>query len=208
MSEFFFKKAVNYFLRRTWVSRIKTAGKEIFLTFDDGPEPGITEFVLDELKRYHFKATFFCKGSAVKKYPELYRRILAEGHAVGNHTWSHIPAYLAAGQEYVEDVSRAGRLIPSKLFRPPNGCLTFLIWLALRKKYKIIYWTIGSGDWCKENLNVEKCLQNLTRTQAGDIILFHFSLDLETGTRQLLPPYLDWLHQNGFYSEAIPEDGL
>ena len=91
MSASFFKKAVNYLLRRTWVSRIKTAGKEIFLTFDDGPEPGITEFVLDELRRYHFKATFFCKGSAVAKYPELFQRILAEGHAVGNHTGLTFP---------------------------------------------------------------------------------------------------------------------
>lgn len=198
-----FKKVINKLLMKTTVSHLPANDKTVYLTFDDGPEPGITEFVLNELQKYDYKATFFCTGENVEKYPELIKRIVNEGHALGNHTYSHIKAYDIEAKDYVKDIERANVVIHTHLFRPPNGCLTLGAWLRLRRHYKIIYWTIGSGDWRKDSFNYEDAMNLLKTTKAGDIILFHFSNDLEEGTRRLLPDYFEWMGKNSFISETI-----
>lgn len=197
------KKVINKLLMKTTVSHLPANNKTVYLTFDDGPEPGITEFVLNELQKYDYKATFFCTGENVEKYPELIERIVNEGHALGNHTFSHIKAYDLGAKDFVKDVERANEVIHTHLFRPPNGCLTLGAWLRLRRHYKIIYWTIGSGDWCKGTFDYETSMKLLKTTKAGDIILFHFSNNLEEGTRRLLPDYFEWMGKNRFISETI-----
>lgn len=181
-----------------------SSSKDVFLTFDDGPEPGITEFVLNQLKDYGFKATFFCTGQCAEKHPELLLRIKDEGHLVGNHTYEHIKAYDRSGSSYIADVEKANCILNTSFFRPPNGCLTLKSWWGLRK-YKVIYWTIGSNDWCHTNDQYEKGLQLLQSTRPGDIILFHFSNELEKGTYYILPKYLAWLRSQGLVSKALPE---
>lgn len=200
---FFFERSVNCLLKRFYLAHISGTPGVVYLTFDDGPEPGITEFVLDELGKYGYHGTFFCTGRRAEEYPDLIARIYSAGHSIGNHSYSHIPAYEMSGKDYVSDVLRADQVLNAPLFRPPNGCLTFPGWFRLRKKFKIVYWTIGSGDWLKENLNYEEAMERLSKTASGDILLFHFSNDLQLGTRKLLPPYLAWLKGNGFTSEKL-----
>lgn len=197
------KKVINKFLMKTAISHLPANDKTVYITFDDGPEPGITEFVLDELKKYNYKATFFCTGKNVEKHPELIEKILKEGHALGNHTYSHIKAYDIGAKDYVKDVERAGEVIHTHLFRPPNGCLTLEAWLRLRRHYKIIFWTIGSGDWRKDSFEYETSIKLLKSTKAGNIILFHFSNDLEEGTRRLLPDYLEWMTLNNYKTDIL-----
>lgn len=205
MDSVFLKKVINRIIMRGFsISKIPCADRIVYLTFDDGPEDGITEFVLDELDKYGFKATFFCKGQCACSHEDLIRKIEERGHRIGNHTYSHYHAYEIDGDRYIEDVFKADGVLHSILFRPPNGCLTLFDFLKLRKRFKIIYWSIGSGDWRKqENLNYNECLEGLKQTKSGDIILFHFCKELESGTRKLLPPYLQWLNENGYKSEII-----
>lgn len=201
--KYLFKKLINHLLKNDFIACLPADGKVVYLTFDDGPEPGITEFVLDELSKYRFKGTFFCTGENVQKYPEYLKKIINAGHAIGNHSYLHKNAYIISAKQYAEDVSRADGLLQTPLFRPPNGCLTLTSWLRLRKKFRIIYWTTGSQDWLGDNLDVRKAMHLLRKTQSGDIILFHFSQALQAGTRKLLPVFLKWLSDEGFVSHSI-----
>ena len=192
-------------MRQCSLKHVKTDSNTVYLTFDDGPEPGITEFVLDLLDHYGFKATFFCTGKCAEKYPDLMRRIEESGHLIGNHTYSHIKAYdCDSSHIYIEDVVKADRVLHTQYFRPPNGCLTLPIWMGLRK-YNVIYWTIGSNDWCHNAEDFEKGLSLLEHTKPGDIILFHFCEELQKGTRAILPRYLRWLKANNYTSHTLTE---
>lgn len=186
------------------IRKVENTTKSVYLTFDDGPEPGITEFVLEELNKYGFKATFFCTGKNAEKFPELMEQIKRDGHSVGNHSYGHRHAYELSSRSYVDDIMRADNTLNNTvLFRPPNGCLSLGAWLKLRFNHKIIYWSIASGDWRKETYNSADCKSVLETTSPGDIILFHFVNEFEYATRQLLPWYLNWLHGNGYKSEAL-----
>lgn len=186
------------------ISRITNTGKIVYLTFDDGPEPGITEFILEELNKLGFKATFFCTGKNAEKYPELLKEIRKYNHSIGNHSYGHRHAYELGSYSYVNDIIKSDKILNNvELFRPPNGCLRLGAWLKLRRKYKIIYWSIVSGDWRKDNYDFEECKKLLKLTKSGDIILFHFANEFGNATRQLLPWYLDWLHNNGYKSESL-----
>ena len=202
---FAYKRLVNKLILKFCISKINKKGEYLFLTFDDGPEPGITEFILNELDKYKFKGTFFCTGKNAELHPELIQLILKRGHLIGNHSYSHKHAYLLNAKAYIEDINKAKEVIPSPIFRPPNGCLLFSAWLYLRKKFKIIYWSIDSGDWRKESFNTNRSLSDLKRSKAGDIILFHFSQDLSKGTIKLLPIYLNWMDKNGYKSITLKE---
>lgn len=196
-------KCVNKVIMSWTVSRIDDQRNVVFLTFDDGPEPGVTEFVLDCLDKYNMKGTFFCKGENAKKYPELINEIEHRGHLIANHTYSHFNAYSICSNDYLEDVEKADSILHTPYFRPPNGCLTLLSYFTLKKKYKIIYWSIESGDWCGKDLNVKFWQNKLQQTRPGDIILFHFSKELEQGTRRMLPNYIGWLHHKGYTSKTL-----
>ena len=195
---------INRFLHLFEVRRINSHQKIVYLTFDDGPEFGITEFVLGELKKHEFKATFFCRGDNAEKNPSLLRQIVEEGHALGNHTYSHINSFDTPSSQYLADVKRADTILHTHLFRPPWGSITLTSFLRLYFKYRIVYWNVMSGDTALEQFDKSRALKNITsKTQAGDVVLFHFCQRHERETRQLLPAYLSWLEENGYKSETL-----
>lgn len=201
-------KIQNYLLRRCfYIKQFNIDVKKvIWLTFDDGPEDGITEFVLNELEKYNYRATFFCRGDNAEKHPELMGMLKEKGHSIGNHTYSHLHAYKTKSKEYVADVEKAGKVLGSLiLFRPPHGSLTFCSWWKLRHK-KILYWALNSEDSSMEKFNFQHVIDKLKeKTHNGDVVLFHFCHRHEKETRTLLPAYLAWLHEQGYQSKAIPE---
>lgn len=193
------KQIVNQFLHLIEVKRIKTKDKIVYLTFDDGPEGEITEWVLSILNEYNCKATFFCKGVNVEKNPIMFEKIIKNGHAIGNHTYNHIYSFSTSTKEYVKDVERANRILKTHLFRPPWGSLTLPSYMMLALKYKIIHWSLLSGDAEMDNLELEKNMDFLyQRTRPGDIILFHSCICHEKETKKILPLYLHWLREEGF----------
>ncbi|CAN5437006.1 polysaccharide deacetylase family protein [soil metagenome] len=177
--------------------------KKIYLTFDDGPVESITPQVLTLLKQYHAKATFFCIGENVKRNPEIYQKIIAEGHSIGNHTWSHKNSWKVSRKAYLHDAAKGGELIQSELFRPPYGKLTPATLLALRKKYRIIMWDVISCDF-DVSVAKEKVLHNILKhTSNGSIIVFHDSLKASPSMLYALPQVLAHYSQAGFTFEKI-----
>lgn len=199
----FFKKTINKMLMRTALSKVNGSGNVVYLTFDDGPEEGITDFVLDQLSEYGFKATFFCTGRNAELHPGLMQKIIDDGHTLANHTYSHLISYNVSADEYVDNVDKAAKIIPSSLMRPPCGCLTFLSWIRLFRKYNIVYWSLNSGDSDLTNFDYDSSIKALGRTRPGDIVLFHFCHKHERETRILLPEYIAWLNEHGYRSEGL-----
>ena len=200
------KQIVNKFISFTEVKTIKDDSKTVFLTFDDGPQPGITEFVLEELGKYGFKATFFCRGDNAKSNPDLLKALRDKGHSIGNHTYNHIHSYETISKDYVEDVELANSVLNTTLFRPPHGSLTLSAWLKLHKKYRIVFWALNSEDSNLANFDLQHAITNLKQnTKSGDVVLFHFCHRHEKETRQILPMYLKWIHDQGYDSKAINE---
>ena len=192
------------FPKRTW--EISTSHKEIFLTFDDGPHPVHTAFVLDELKKYNAKATFFCIGKNVAAYPEVYRRIIEEGHAIGNHTHNHVNAWKVRAGDYLENIRLARQYIDSNLFRPPYGKInSFLVNQLLSPAYKMstIMWTVLSGDFDR-GITKERCLENvLLHTTAGSIVVFHDSDKAQERMRFALPEVLKYFSEKGYVFGSV-----
>lgn len=187
----------------TW--QMPAGGNKVYLSFDDGPHPEITSFVLDELKLYGAKATFFCVGSNVEKYPEVYKRIISEGHAVGNHTYNHLNGWKTADKTYLEDITKAASHIDSTLFRPPHGRITRFQAGALKEqlRYRIIMWTVLSGDF-DPDISGQKCLENVMRhTRNGDIVVFHDSEKAFERMKFALPRVLKGLAEKGYVFEKI-----
>jgi peptidoglycan/xylan/chitin deacetylase (PgdA/CDA1 family) len=180
------------------VWRIPGEEKCVYLTFDDGPVPGITPWALDVLDRYGIKATFFCVGDNVCKYPDIYRMILDRGHRVGNHTFNHIQGLSYPTAHYLENITKAGRHIDSGLFRPPHGHMRLWQTLRLRKLYRIIMWDVVTRDYSP--LMTPAGVLNVVKryTRNGSIIVFHDSLKAEANVRQALPPSIEWLQQQGY----------
>ncbi len=187
---------------------IPTQEKKIFLTFDDGPHPIITMQVLDLLKAYNAKATFFCIGNNVVKYPEVYKRIIDEGHAVGNHTFNHLNGWKTPDELYLNDINKAMEYIDSNLYRPPYGRISrFQIQQLLKPKYqmKMIMWSVLSGDFDRD-ISTEKCLKNvLLSTREGSIIVFHDSEKAAEKMLYALPKVLEQFSKKGFAFEKITD---
>lgn len=196
---------INKILHLFQVRKIKTKEKVVFLTFDDGPEPGITEFILSELSKYNAKATFFCRGDNAELYPNLLCKIKEEGHVIGNHTYNHVNSFETSVCKYVENVEKANHIIKSRLFRPTYGCITILTQCKLhRSNYKIVHWSLASGDTSPKDFNEVSLINRLkAKTSKGDIVLFHFCNKHENETKILLPQYLEWLYRNGYRSDVI-----
>ena len=155
----------------------------LYLTFDDGPHPEATTFVLDELKKFNAKATFFCIGKNVVEYPEIYKRILLEGHRIGNHTYNHLNGWKVDDQKYIQDILEARKVIDSNIFRPPYGRITQFQNRILttssaqnqKELFKIIMWNVLSADF-DLNVSPETCALNVIRNaKKGSIIVFHDS---------------------------------
>lgn len=195
---------INRFLHLFEVRRVPCIGKEICLTFDDGPEENITEFVLDTLRQYQAKATFFCRGDNAEKHPDLLKAIVSDGHALGNHTYSHINSFNTPTNEYIADVGKADKLLHAHLFRPPWGSITLPAFIKLARKYKIVYWSLMSGDTNLDKFNLEDSMARLKKlTQPGDVVLFHCCHKHEKETRLLLPLYMKWLQEQGYTMEVM-----
>ena len=175
----------------------------VFLTFDDGPTPGVTEWILATLKRYNAKATFFVLGKNAEMYPDLYQMIINEGHKVGNHTYSHQKGWSMSLERYIEDVDFAGDIVHSELFRPPYARVTPAQMRAVAKRYKIVMWDIVSRDY-NRTLSPEKCLKNVTDyITAGSIVVFHDSEKAFKNMSYALPRTLKKVKEMGLKCKII-----
>lgn len=194
-------------LNKKFIWNIATNKKELYLSFDDGPHETATPFVLEQLKKYNAKATFFCLGKNVKNHPEIYRHILNEGHAVGNHTFNHLNGLKIAQKIYIDDVAQASEYIRSNLFRPPYGRISSAIAKILRKRYgfKIIMWEILSGDF-DTKISPEKVLKNvISKAKPGSVIVFHDSAKAFKALNFALPKVLEQFSIKGFTFKSIPQ---
>lgn len=172
--------------------------KKIYLTFDDGPVPEATPFVLNELKKANAKATFFMIGDNVRKYPELKNQVIAEGHSIGNHTFNHLKGWNTDTSRYLENTAKCGELINTNLFRPPYGRATFSQLNSIKKTHQIIMWEVLTGDYMPE-MNKEICLKNaVSHSKNGSIILFHDSIKAFDNMSYALPKALEYWKNEGF----------
>ncbi|MBN1413641.1 MAG: polysaccharide deacetylase family protein [Bacteroidales bacterium] len=175
----------------------------VYLTFDDGPAPEVTGQVLEHLKKYDARATFFCIGRNTERYPDLYNRIRSEGHAVGNHTYSHLNGMKTKNVDYFNDIQLAQTFTPSDLFRPPYGMIRPSQIRHLRKLFTIIMWSVMSYDY-DPDVTKEKCLSNiLTNVRPGSIVVFHDSLKASEKVLYVLPRLLEFLKEKKYRCDSI-----
>lgn len=184
--------------------KIKGENKTLYLTFDDGPIPEVTPEVLDILDKYNAKATFFCVADNIKKHPEVFQSIIDRGHRLGNHTYHHIKGWETPNNEYFEDIERANQLVNSNLFRPPYGRIGFFQARELRKKYRLILWSVLSYDYSGK-LSKEKVWDNIRKSVTdNDIILFHDNIKARDNMIYSLSNTLFFYSKRGFQFKSIP----
>ncbi|MCO6499971.1 MAG: polysaccharide deacetylase family protein [Vicingus serpentipes] len=194
----------RYYQNLLW--DIPNEENNIYLTFDDGPTPEITEWVLGVLKQYQVKATFFCLGCNVKKYHEIYQTIQDDEHAIGNHTFNHLNGWKTGNETYLNNVADCAEIIASSLFRPPYGRIRKSQAKELVNSYKIVMWDVLSGDFDAKT-TPEKCLQNVTKfTKSGSIIVFHDSVKAFKNLEYALPRAIEYLLERGFNFKTISGD--
>jgi len=185
---------------------INPAGRCIYLTFDDGPIPIVTPFVLNILKQYNAKATFFCIGDNVTKYPDIFEQVKNDGHAIGNHTYNHLKGWKTTDDAYLQNFLQADKLLNTALFRPPYGRIKRSQAKLLREAkpgLKVIMWNVLSGDF-DITLKPERCLNNvLNNTAGGDIVLFHDSLKAFPRLEYALPAAMEYWSKQGFSFNAL-----
>lgn len=188
--------------------RMPPLGRTLHLTFDDGPTPEVTPWVLETLAAHDAKATFFLVGANAERHPDLVRRIRAAGHAIGNHTYSHLNGWRTGLKAYVEDMERAQAHTRSALFRPPYGRITRAQAAILRQRFTVVMWDVLSMDYDRSR-TPERCLRDVLRhTRPGSIIVFHDSLKAEPLMRAVLPEAIERLRAAGYSFAALPSDGL
>ena len=182
--------------RATW--RMDRHEKAVYLTFDDGPIPEATPFILDTLAEHGIKATFFMVGDNVRKYPELYEKVVAAGHRIGNHTFNHIGGFRHTITTYKANADKADQLLHTDLFRPPHGWMRWDQYIWLRRKYRIVMWDLVTRDYSKW-MTAEDVLNNVKRyTRNGSIITFHDSLKSIDKLHYALPEAIKWLKAEGY----------
>ncbi|MBS7400199.1 polysaccharide deacetylase family protein [Hallella sp.] len=170
----------------------------VYLTFDDGPIPESTPFILETLRRYNAKATFFMVGENVLRYHDLYNQIVAEGHQVGNHTFNHIGSFKHWTLTYALNIQQANDLIKAHLFRPPHGWMRHSVYWWFQRRYKIVMWDLVTRDYSKW-LTADDVVRNVKRyTRNGSIITFHDSLKSIDKLKTALPEALEWLQEQGY----------
>ena len=191
--------------------------KKVYLTFDDGPTPEITECTLKQLKQFDARATFFCIGENIQKNPDIFSKVIQDGHSIGNHTFNHLKGWETSTEDYIEnfkqceiEILKQSKIHPeasalkSKLFRPPYGKIKFSQSRILRKiGYKIIMWDVLSADF-DTNVSPEECLENVIKNvTSGSVIIFHDSMKASKNLEYALPKTLAFLKENGYKCEAI-----
>ena len=175
----------------------------VFLTFDDGPTPGITEWILSTLRRYNAKATFFVLGKNVEMYPDLYERIIREGHKIGNHTYSHQKGWGMPLDRYIEDVDLAGDMLHTELFRPPYARITRTQLRQIAQRYRVVMWNVLSRDYNRK-LSPKACLRGTIKgLRGGDIISLHDSDKSFRNTSYVLPILLRKAHELGLKCKIL-----
>lgn len=186
----------NLFPKALW--RMNPDEKVVYLTFDDGPIPVITPWVVDLLGKYNIKATFFMVGDNVRKHPHEYSLVVENGHRVGNHTFNHLKGLFTDKKEYIENVEKANALIHSNLFRPPHGMLRRSQYKELSKNYRFIMWDLVTRDYSRR-LQGEDVLAIVKKyVRNGSIITFHDSLRSEENLKYALPRAIEWLLEQGY----------
>ena len=177
--------------------------KCVYLTFDDGPIPDITPWVLNTLDRFDIKATFFCVGDNVRKHPDIYRKIIEAGHSVGNHTFNHLQGACCRTSAYLANVKKAAGYIESNLFRPPHGHLRPKQISALRKQYNVIMWDVVTRDYSPHMRPGDVFRAVCRYVRNGSIIVFHDSLKAERNMKKALPISIEWLLAEGYSFKKI-----
>lgn len=197
-----------------YIWNIDTTSKIIYLTFDDGPTPEITEWTLNALEKYNAKATFFCIGANVEKHPDIFKKILKKGHRIGNHTQHHTKGWKSSKDGYLKDVEQAQKTLKQhignskfsiqNLFRPPYGKITPAQGKSLIELgYNIVMWDVLSFDWDK-NTNKETCTTNvISKAKKGSIIVFHDSKKAAKNMQYALPKILEHFSQKGYQFKSI-----
>lgn len=188
------------FPNRVW--GISVSGKSVFLTFDDGPNPEITPWVLDFLKEKGISATFFCVGENVQRHPGLYQRLLDEGHQTGNHTMKHLNGMKTDKETYLNSIRETQKYVHSILFRPPYGRMSKRYDKQLSQHFKIIMWTWLSKDY-DNSVPVEKIIDAAYKIVPGDILVFHDNAKTKGRLKELLPPIIDRLKSEEFDFKLI-----
>lgn len=172
--------------------------RAVYLTFDDGPIPEATPYVLDILAKYNIKATFFMVGDNVRKYPEIYERVVKEGHRIGNHTHNHISGFSHTIHDYSYNIEKANAYLHTNLVRPPHGWMRLDQYAWLSRKYKIVMWDVVTRDYSKW-MTAANVLYNVKHyTRNGSIITFHDSLKSIDKLKTALPQAIEWLQQQGY----------
>lgn len=185
--------------------RVGGEGRSVCLTFDDGPIPEVTPWVLDMLDRYEVKATFFMVGDNVRKYPHLYEEVKRRGHAVGNHTMHHLQGLKVSAKEYIQDIDIANELIQSRLFRPPHGFITMKQARMVGERYLLVMYDLITRDY-SHKLTSKQVFDNVRRySRDGSIIVFHDSVKSKPRLVEALPRSIEWLKSEGYSFRLIDE---
>ncbi len=207
----FYWVKTRWFIRRLFpgfVWNISNTPKTVYLTFDDGPTPGVTEWVLEILKEHSIKATFFCIGNNIEKHPDIFRKVVESGHAIGNHTFNHLNGWHTENAKYFENIEACEKVMEGTntagLFRPPYGKIKrSQKTKVLEMGYRIIMWDVLSADF-DQSITPEQCLQNVIKhTTDGSIIIFHDSIKAQENLRYALPKAIEYLKEKGFRFAAI-----
>lgn len=186
----------------TMVWRKKT-DNIIYLTFDDGPVPGPTEFVLDTLSQFKISATFFCVGENAKTNFHIFKRISDEGHATGNHTYNHLNGWKTGNVKFLDNVKKCEEVFTSKMFRPPYGRLKPAQFRKLKEKYKIVMWDVLTGDY-DNRISPEECLRRTIKaSRPGSIVVFHDSYKAFPTMQKVLPEYIRIMSEHGYAFDKL-----
>lgn len=185
----------------TW--RIPGKEKILYLTFDDGPIPEVTPWVLEQLDTYDAKATFFCVGKNIERHPDVFKQVIKAGHAVGNHTNNHLNGWSSDNLNYFHDIRHCARVVNTTLFRPPYGRMKPKQAQFLQRHYRIVMWDVLSGDF-DPNISVEQCLDNVvSNARPGSIVVFHDSLKAQHTLTHVLPKVLKHFSELGYQFHAL-----
>lgn len=181
-----------------WRKPVSGAEKKVYLTFDDGPIPEVTEWVLSFLEQEKIRATFFCVGNNIELHPDVFLKVKAAGHVCANHTYNHVSGWKTPNKEYFGNIEKCDRYYSNRLFRPPYGRITLSQYSKLRRKYEIVFWDVVSFDF-DAGVSPQQCFENVRRhTRNGSVIVFHDSIKARKNLEHSLPRSVQFLKDQGY----------